>query len=189
MSLFGNRRDGSGAHGHANTTSHYHGPGQQCSHNHGPSSSAAGSHEQQHYHRQHQAAGGALGQQGQTRVAQPGMEMMPSGIGGGGGGGGRGGVGGLGGMGDLGASLQGAPADVLAAAERLSLISPMMGGDLRGVVSTVPGMESTDTGALSVSLFFYYGVLRVFFIFRLFLPSLSVFVYSTCLLLVPGISD
>lgn len=59
--------------------------------------------------------------------------------------------------GDLAESLKGAPPDVLAAAERLSLISPMMlgagggGGDGGDVVRTAPGAETTDTGELSVS--------------------------------------
>lgn len=124
-------------------------------------------------------AGGALGQGQQssssssTRVAQPGMEMMPTSqqqpsgldglpLGGGGDGGGDGG--GTIGMENIGQHLQGAPADVLAAAERLSLISPMMLGaggggaggvmdmdGMGGVVRTAPGAESTDTGLLSVS--------------------------------------
>lgn len=56
---------------------------------------------------------------------------------------------------DIEESLKGAPPDVLAAAERLSLISPMMlgagAGGMGGVVNTAPGAESTDTGTLSVS--------------------------------------
>lgn len=113
-------------------------------------------------------AGGALGQS--TRIVQPGMEMMPTshqpvGLAGlplGGDGGGEG----LLGMGistEIEESLKGAPPDVLAAAERVGLISPMMlgagagagaggiGGGMGGVVNTVPGTESTDTGVLSVS--------------------------------------
>lgn len=80
--------------------------------------------------------------------------------------GGGGGAGGLTGVGNIEESLKGAPPDVLAAAERLSLIAPMMAGagagggggggvmDMDGmanVVRTAPGAESTDTGALSVS--------------------------------------
>lgn len=72
---------------------------------------------------------------------------------------------GLMGVGNIEESLKGAPPDVLAAAERLSLIAPMMAGagaggggggvmdkdGMAGVVRTAPGAESTDTGALSVS--------------------------------------
>lgn len=52
--------------------------------------------------------------------------------------------------------LKGAPADVLAAAQRLSLIptGPGMRSSAAkddGVVRTAPGFESTDTGELSVS--------------------------------------
>lgn len=126
-------------------------------------------------------AGGALGQaqvagsgsSGSATVSQPGMEMMPttqqqpSGLDGlplGGGGGGPGGLGGIIGIENIEEHLKGAPADVLAAAERLSLISPMMlaaqGGGaggvmdvdgMGGIVRTAPGAESTDTGVLSVS--------------------------------------
>ncbi|CAN0377282.1 unnamed protein product [Pylaiella littoralis] len=161
MNFFGGKRGGN--------HSHSHGPGQQCSHDHGSAAAAGGGMLSY-------PAGGALGQGQQssssssTRVAQPGMEMMPtsqqqpSGLDGlplgGGGDGGDGG--GTIGMENIGQHLQGAPADVLAAAERLSLISPMMLGaggggaggvmdmdGMGGVVRTAPGAESTDTGLLS----------------------------------------
>lgn len=156
-SLFGTRRQGNGGHSH--------GSGQKCCNNHGPPGAAMPAYP----------AGGALGQAhdnnnssgGDARVVQPGMEMMPTlsqvpgglaglplgddGLAGGGGGGG------LMGVGDIEESLKGVPPDVLAAAERLSLISPMMlGGGVGGVgadgvVRTAPGAEATDTGELSVS--------------------------------------
>lgn len=154
-SLFGSRRSGSQCNSH----------GRQCSDNQCPSAAAAAAAATPSY-----PAGGALGQAQQssnTRVVQPGMEMMPTshqpvGLGGlplgsDGGGGSGGGGGGFSGVGNIEESLKGAPPDVLAAAERLSLISPMMlgagagAGGMDGVVRTAPGAESTDTGVLSVS--------------------------------------
>lgn len=152
--MFGSRRPGSG--------------GSQCQ-NHGCKDSrcSSASASTSSY-----PAGGALGQppssqqSNNARVAQPGMEMMPtsSHVGlaglplGGGGGGGGGGLGLLGVGADIEESLKGAPPDVLAAAERLSLIPSAMlgagaGGGMAGVgvVNTAPGAESTDTGELSVS--------------------------------------
>lgn len=176
MNLFGGRRGGATA-----NNRRCGGPGQQCSHGQCPSAAAAaaaaGAGGVPSY-----PAGGALGQthdgssiissnSNSTRVTQPGMEMMPtmqqqqpSGLDGLPMGGGTGA--GILGMENIEEHLKGAPADVLAAAERLSLISPMMlaaegggmagGGvmdmdDMAGVVSTAPGAESTDTGVLSVS--------------------------------------
>ena len=64
------------------------------------------------------------------------------------------------GVSDFEESLRGAPADVVGAAERLSLIPPMSGGGLGGalgggaegmVVRDVPGEANTDIGTLSVS--------------------------------------
>lgn len=104
------------------------------------------------------SAGGAIGRTDQitsnTTVAQPGMEMMPPSHGGmvaGGAPGFRTGV--LAGMSqsEVEDALKDAPADVLAAAQRLSLINSTMGMDVGGVVQTAPGSESTDTGMLSVS--------------------------------------
>ncbi|CAM9703041.1 unnamed protein product [Ectocarpus sp. 12 AP-2014] len=136
--------------------------GQQCSHGNCSSANASASFP----------AGGALGQsQGSiATTVQPGMELMPTlqqqqgGLAGLPLGGGAG-AGGLIGVGNIEESLKGAPPDVLAAAERLSLIAPMMAGagagggggggglmDMDGmanVVRTAPGAESTDTGALS----------------------------------------
>lgn len=107
-------------------------------------------------------AGGALGQgeNSSATVVQPGMELMPTtAFGGHGAGVGVGGVGGGGALGsmigggqnlkELHETLQGAPPDVLAAAQRLSLI-PMTVDPT--VIRTAPGAESTDTGMLSVSL-------------------------------------
>lgn len=173
MNLFGGRRGGT------NTNRRCGGPGQQCSNGQCPSAAAAaGAGGVPSY-----PAGGALGQahesnsiissnNNSTTVTQPGMEMMPmmqqhqpSGLDGLplGGGAGEG----ILGIENIEEHLKGAPADVLAAAERLSLISPMMLGaegggagaaggvmdmdGMAGVVSTAPGAESTDTGVLSVS--------------------------------------
>ncbi|CAN0011864.1 unnamed protein product [Laminaria digitata] len=144
MSFFGNRRGPRGGdHSHG---SHSHGPGgQQCNHNHGPSPP----------HRQ--PAGGALGR-GPPRVVQPGMDMLPTSAGGmpGLAGGDAKGMGALLGVSDFEEGLRGAPADVLGAAERLSLIAPTMGAGLGGgvgvgggVVRDVPGEENTDIGNLS----------------------------------------
>lgn len=87
-----------------------------------------------------------------AKVSQPGTEMMPlsqaaqaafgSATGDG--------VGGL--FADLSRSdiqekLKGAPPNVLAAAERMSLLPAMQ----REVVTTAPGLDETDTGTLSVS--------------------------------------
>lgn len=77
------------------------------------------------------------------------MELMPTGFGSGGSSalasitGGRN-------MEELQESLQGAPADVLAAAERLSLI-PTTSDPTAPVIRSEPGPSSTDTGKLSVS--------------------------------------
>ncbi|CAN0457929.1 unnamed protein product [Ascophyllum nodosum] len=99
-------------------------------------------------------AGGALGQAGEstTTVAQPGVEMMPASHGGmafGGGSGDRLGV--LAGMSqrELEVALKDAPGDVLAAAQRLSLIGSTADMSMDDVVKMVPGLESTDTGVLS----------------------------------------
>lgn len=85
---------------------------------------------------------------------QPGMEMMPmNGFGVGPGAGGGSALASLTGtknMQELQESLKGAPADVLAAAERLSLI-PSNADVGSSVVRTAPGSEDTDTGMLSVS--------------------------------------
>lgn len=145
MNFFGGRRGshGGSTHAHSNTAAvpraggHSHCSGHQC--NHGPAAGPA--------HPYAPSAGGALGQGAQTTVVQPGMEMMPSALHGMGGGGGA--LGGLLGVSDLEGSLAGAPPDVLAAAERLSLVASS-GGE-GGVVRTAPGAESTDTGELSVS--------------------------------------
>lgn len=95
-------------------------------------------------------------------MVQPGMEMLPTGAGGmpGMAGGDEESTGALLGVSNLQESLRGAPADVVGAAERLSLIPPMMGGGLGGalgggvegrVVRDVPGEASTDIGTPSVS--------------------------------------
>lgn len=145
MSFFGNRQA-------ARRPCHSQGSGQkQCCQNHGRTQG----------HRPVSlmpSAGGALGRTDQitsnTTVAQPGMEMMPPSHGGmvaGGAPGFRPGV--LAGMSqsEVEDALKDAPADVLAAAQRLSLIGSTMGMDVGGVVQTAPGSESTDTGMLSVS--------------------------------------
>ena len=139
MSLFGNRRPGRrGSHsGKECCQDHGH------THGHGPESMMP-------------LAGGALGQAGEstTTVAQPGVEMMPASHGGmafGGGSGDRLGV--LAGMSqrELEVALKDAPGDVLAAAQRLSLIGSTADMSMDDVVKMVPGLESTDTGVLSVS--------------------------------------
>ena len=82
------------------------------------------------------------------------MEMLPTSAGGmpGLAGSDDKGVGALLGVSDFEESLRGAPADVLGAAERLSLIRPTMGAGMEGtVVRDVPGEENTDIGTLSVS--------------------------------------
>lgn len=97
-------------------------------------------------------AGGALGQvhhASSGTTSQPGMELMPTGFGNGRGSalasitGGRNAE-------EIQQSLKGAPPDVLAAAERLSLI-PTTTDPTAPVIRSEPGPASTDTGKLSVS--------------------------------------
>lgn len=87
-----------------------------------------------------------------AKVSQPGTEMMPlsqaaqAAFGNATGNG----IGGLFGdlsTGDIQEKLKGAPPNVLAAAERMSLLPAMQ----RDVVMAAPGLEETDTGSLSVS--------------------------------------
>lgn len=96
------------------------------------------------------------------------MEMLPTSAGGMPGlpGGDEKSMGALLGVSDFEESLRGAPADVVGAAERLSLIPPTLEGGLGGglgggvgvrggvegmVVRDVPGEANTDIGTLSVS--------------------------------------
>lgn len=94
-------------------------------------------------------------------MIQPGVETSPPGglvggvgeVGGVSGAGGAGGLDGLLGVSDFEDKLKAAPADVRAAAERLSLISAAADGigGMDGIVTRAPGLDSTDTGKLSVS--------------------------------------
>lgn len=153
MSFFMGNKSHTNTHDSENGGSqgHAQGPGQcQCNHNHGQTA-----HKEQNYSL---GAGGALGMGSSsggssppTTVSQPGTEMMPMS---------RAALAAVGGSpgeavasllrgtpGEIQEKLKRAPPNVMAAAQRLSLIPPTQGG----VVMTAPGLDDTDTGALSVS--------------------------------------